>query len=353
METHECPLCRSTLSKEKWERVTGIWKTIQDQEIEFKKKKQELDNQIKKEREKWKKEKQELFKKAEQEASKKLNEKHKKELNKIEKLALEKGKSQQQKKIDVILKNSEKWQDKAREFEKKYKEALEKGKSIQEMGFDYEKQLKSDLEKNFPEDEIIKKGQKGDVLQIIIYKGDEVSKILYECKDVQKWNDKYATTLKEAVLYREVEYGIIVTSALKKGKKGFHSLGDKIFAISPEGVIDFVRFLRDGIIKIHSLKITQEERDILMSHLWDYMEGNQFGNSINEVIDKAKELKDILEKEQRLHETIWNKRQDYYSQIGRNSLEIKQKVSDILKAKKKIPIVVKKKKEENADNRGN
>lgn len=339
---YECPLCNSTISKEKFERVTGVWKTIKQQEEEFKKKKQVLDNQIKKEREKWKKEKQELLKNAEQEAFKKLEKKHKKEISEVEKIGIKKGKSQQQKKIDTILKNSEKWQEKATKFEKKYKEALEKGKSIQELGFDFEKRMKIDLEKNFPEDKILPKGKKGDILQIIICKGREICRILYECKRT-KWNDKFVTTLKEAVLDREGEYGVIITSELKKGKGGFCSFGDNIFAVNPEGIIDFIKFLREAIVKIESLKITQHERNILMNHLWNYMEGSKFGNSINEVIDKAKELKDILDKEQKIHEKIWNTRIDYYNKIGKNSLEIKEKVNDILKAKKNIPMLVEQK----------
>lgn len=358
----KCPLCNSHISKEKFERVTGIWKTIKKQEEEFKRKEQELEQQRKKVLEqiresekKWQKEKQnikneykrkeqEILKKAEQEASKRAEEKYKKQIVEVGKKAKAEGKLEQQKKIDTIMKNSEKLVKEKAEIEKKYREALKKGKTLQEMGLDYEKELKADLEKNFPEDKIIKEGQKGDILQIIIYKEGEISRILYECKKVQKWKDEYAITLKEAILYRGVEYGIIVTSALKKGKRGFCSFGEKVFAINPEGVIDFVKFLRQGIIKIKSLKITQEERGILMKHLWEYMESSKFGNSINEVIDKAKELKDILNKEQEVHRRIWDKRIDYYNQIGENSLEIREKVNDILRAKEKIPVIIRRKK---------
>jgi len=361
-EEFKCPLCESHISKEKFERVTGIWKTIKKQEEEFKKKKEDLEKQIKKkegqikEREmkwqkekkeiqrKWNKEKQELKKKAEQEALKKVSAKHKKDILKTEKIGIAKGKSEQKKKIDTLIINTQKLMKEKEKIEKKYREALKKGKTLQEMGFDYEKQLKKELEEAFPEDKINKKGQKGDLLHIIIYNDKEISKILYECKKVQKWKDDYARTLKEAVLSREVEYGIIVTSALKKGKRGFYRIGEKIYAINPEGIIDFVKFLRQSIVIINSLKITQEERDILMKHLWNYMESNEFRNSISDVIDKAKELKEILDKEQEVHRRIWDKRIKYYNQISENSSEIEKKVKEILQAKKEIPIIIKNRK---------
>ena len=72
-----------------------------------------------------------------------------------------------------------------------------------------------------------------------------------------------------------------------------------------------------------------------MRHLWDYMESNEFRNSISDVIDKAKDLKDILDKEQEVHRRIWDRRIKYYNQISENSLEIKKKVKEILQAKKK------------------
>ncbi len=348
VDKYECPLCNSHISKEKFERVTGIWKTIKEQEEEFKKKQQELEQQkkkvleqIKKREKEWKKEKQEILKKAEKEAVAKVGKEHKKELLEAEKKARTKGKLEQKKKIDTLIVNTQKLMKEKEQIEKKYREALKKGKTLQEMGLDYEKQLKEELEKAFSEDKILKKGQKGDLLHIVLHNDKEISRILYECKKVQRWKDEYAITLKEAVLSREVEYGIIVTSALKKGKRGFYRVGEKVYAINPEGIIDFVKFLRQGIVKINSLKITQEERDILMKHLWDYMESNEFRNSISDVIDKAKELKDILDKEQEVHKRIWDRRIKYYKQIGENSSEIKNKVGAILQAKKKIPIIVK------------
>jgi hypothetical protein len=357
-EVYQCPLCHSNISKERFDKVTGLWKTIKEQEQQFKKRKEELEKQTKeafariKEREdKWKKEKleieskyktqiKEIEKKAEQKALLKVQEKFKKELGEKEKKAREQGKLEQQKKIDILIKNSEKLSKEKVEIEKRYQEALKKGKTIQEMGFDYEKRLKTELEENFPEDKIIKWGQKGDILQIVQYKGNDLSKILYECKNVQKWEDKWVPTLKEAVLFRNSEYGIIVTNALKNGKKGFCSYGEKIFAINPEGIIDFVKFLRQSIIKIKSLKVTQEEKEALMHHLWAYIESNEFRNAINEVIDKTIELKDLLNKEQDVHKRIWDKRIEYYNQINKDSSGIKEKVNDILGVSKKIPLVV-------------
>ena len=351
IEIHECPLCHTNLTKEKWERVTGIWQTIKQEEEKFKKRKQELEEQAKKVSEqmkekekKWEKEKRDILKNAEQAALKKVESQHKKELNETEKKGMEKGKAERQKTINTLIKSSEKWAEKAQEFEKKYREALKKGKTIQGMGFDFEKDIKAKLEENFPEDEIIPKGKKGDILQIVKYKDKEISRILHECKKTD-WEDNFVTTLKEAVLDREVEYGIIVTSSLKKGMGGFCGFGEKVFAINPEGLIDFVKFLRESIIKIKSLK-TQEERDELMKRLWDYMDSSKFGNSINGVIDKAKELKDILDKEQRIHQRIWDTRTNYYNQISENSLEIKEKVNEIIREKKKIPVMRKQKKKE-------
>jgi hypothetical protein len=352
-ENFNCPLCESHLSKEKWEKVTGIWKTIRKQEEEFKQKKQDLEKDIKKkeiqlkEREKkWQKEKQELKKKAEEEALKKVSGKHKKELSEATKQAKEEGRKKQ-KKIDEDHRKKEiKLRDKVQNLEKKLEEARKKGLTEQEMGFDYEGVLLKELKNNFESygDIIEKKGQKGDILHTIMYKNKEAGKILYECKRTGKWQEAYVSTLKEAVLLRKVNLGILVTSIFKKGKKGFFTAGENVYVVLPEAVIDFVKVWRNGIIEINSLKIDDDEKDILMKKLLEYIDSNDFKSIINDIIDKSEELKNLLKKEWNQHKKIWQTRLKYYKQMSEGSLKVKEKVKNILQKKEKVPMVVKQKK---------
>jgi len=352
-EKPRCPLCDSYLSKEKWEKVTGVWKTIKQQEEEFKKKKQDLEKEIKKrenqfkEREKkWKKEKLELKKKAEEEAMKKVSAKHKKEITEAEKRSKEEGRKKQRKIDEGHRKKEIKLRNKVRDLEKKLEEARKKGLTEQEMGLDYEKVLLKELEDNFkPYGDIIeKKGQKGDILHIIIYENKDVGKILYECKRTTPWKEEYISTLKEAVLSREVNLGILVTSVFKKGKKGFFTAGENIFVVLPEAVIDFVKVWRRGVIEINSLKITEEEKNILMKELLEYIDSNDFKSIINDIVDKSEELKRLLRKEANQHRKIWETRLRYYKQMSEGSSKIKEKVENILQKKKRIPIIIKEKK---------
>jgi len=214
------------------------------------------------------------------------------------------------------------------------------------MGLDYEKELLKELKNNFEQygDIIKKKGQKGDILHIIMYENKEVGKILYECKRTKIWKEDYVSTLKEAVLWREVNLGILVTSVFKKGKKGFFTVGENIFVVLPEAVIDFVKVWRKGIIEINSLKITEDEKNVLMKELLGYIDSNDFKSVINDIVDKSKELQNVLKKEARQHEKIWRIRLRYYKQMSEGSSGIKEKVEKILQTKKKIPVIIKQKK---------
>jgi len=349
-----CPLCESHLSKEKWEKVTGIWKTIREQEEKFKKKKQDLEKEIKKkeiqfkEREKrWQKEKQELRDKAEKDALKKVSKKHKKEILEAEKKAVAQGRKKQKKIDEEHRKKEIKLRDKVQSLEKKLEEARKKGLTEQEMGLDYEKVLLKELEDNFkPHGDIIeKKGQRGDILHIIMYNNKDVGKILYECKrTADTWKEEYISTLKEAVLSREVNLGILVTSVFKKEKKGFFTAGENVFVILPEAVIDFVKVWRNGIIEINSLKITEDEKNTLMRDLLEYIDSNDFKNVINDIVDKSNNLKELLKKEAKQHEKIWRTRLRYYKQMSEGSSMVKEKIENILQKKKRIPTVLKQKK---------
>ena len=64
---------------------------------------------------------------------------------------------------------------------------------------------------------------------------------------------------------------------------------------------------------------------------------------INDIVDKYKDLKKLLEKELKQHKKIWETRLKYYKQISKSSSGIKEKVENILQTKKKIPMIVKQK----------
>lgn len=66
------------------------------------------------------------------------------------------------------------------------KKMLQTHTSPQEIGLADEKVLVSCLEKEFPDDEIQKKGQEGDVLHFVKFNGENSGCIVYECKHTDR-----------------------------------------------------------------------------------------------------------------------------------------------------------------------
>jgi hypothetical protein len=277
------------------------------------------------------KDKQLAIQKAKQEAKKEF----KADVQKAKKEGLQEGMTKQMKRIEATNKLLQKSLNEIGLKDKQIKELQEqikKGTTPQIEGLELEKKLVEELQRKFPNDEVIHYGHQGDIFHKIKHNGELVGSILYECKKTKKYDKKFIKQVKEDMATRNATYGVLLTYAFDKGNAGFKT-EEGIIVIHPYGTIHLAEFLRKKLIELHSLKLTKSELAEHAKKLWDYVKSSKFKNSIQDSIYRTRQLMELLEKEKSVHERMWEMRNEHYNKIHENTASVEKDSSIIMNEK--------------------
>jgi hypothetical protein len=171
------------------------------------------------------------------------------------------------------------------------------------------------LMKEFPEDKGIKNtGKGGDILHPVICDGECAGLIVYECKKVKQYNSAHVKQAAKAKMTRKADFAVLVTSAMKRNTQGFF-VEKGVIVIHPSGVLSLAGILRQQLAQISRLKLGQQERNEAIRLILQYMEGPQFANSMELIIEESIDLNKQLEEEKKKHEETWEKRSASYKKI--------------------------------------
>ncbi len=389
---YRCPLCNQVVSKDFYEKITGIWEARQIVEKKFKEKLKELN----KERRLLKKEYKKNLKDGIKERTAKLdlkilylkkrdaeNKKNVKErIKKMETLYREREKikaKQIEAKITREIKLTHKREIK--EMGKKAKEIanfkiqvekqkmdnriikieqsknslftqlssqkrtisdlekqntalqnqLQKETTPQIEGLLYEGTLLKALKERYP-DNFEHPGKGGDILQFVKCKDCQIGIIVFECKRVKNFHKSHIIQAAEAKLKRNADYAILVTNASKKGYKGF-SVERGVIIVHPAGIFSLVNLLRKQLTVISTLKLSRSQREEAIQKTIDFIESPEFTNKIETVIEETIQLHESLKKEMINHIKNWKGRYESYKKIFEQASLIKEKTHIILPEK--------------------
>ena len=149
-------------------------------------------------------------------------------------------------------------------------------------------------------------------------KGKEIALIVYECKKTQKFDKSHITQIKNDVIKRNANYGVLVTIACDKKQSQFWVEKD-ILIVHPYGAPYIAEVLRKSLIQLYALKLSDKELSERAKKLLEYIKSNKFRNSVKDNITRAKELYEILNREIEYHKTCWEKRHEHYNAIAKQS----------------------------------
>ncbi len=307
-----CPLCGSPLKSEKYLQIVGVWEERKRLEVSL----QREMNRIQEQRAALDKERKEMrlaLKRAAKEAAAKATAKERRRADRLSDLI--QGKSQQ---IQFLSRKV-----------KDLQEQLKRGTTPQIEGLNFERELVSDLKKNFPNDEVEHHGKSGDILVRVLHKAKQVGSILIECKLTSSFSTSYVVQTKRAVAERNASYGILVTLASKKGTAGIWVDKD-VIVVHPFGAVHVVGILRQSILDIAASRVSTQEANRRASMLMDYVKSNDFRNLVGDTIFRTLELYGLLKKELNSHKKVWKKRFDHYSRIYGNASGIKARTAAIV-----------------------
>src|SRR5262249_21747927 len=154
---------------------------------------------------------------------------------------------------------------------------------------------------------IEKRGKGGDLLHIIVDGSRPVDRIVYEVKNTKGWQKAYLRQTKTAMEAHQTGHGILVSRVLPPGHSGMCVLAGVIVA-TPTIAKHVAAVLRDGIVAVSRLKISEEGKNAKMEALFNYIRSDRFRISIRKIQEKIAELQEALLREKSLHEGSWNTR---------------------------------------------
>jgi hypothetical protein len=209
------------------------------------------------------------------------------------------------------------------------KEQLEEAKrkaeqgSVQLQGEILELEIENLLRGLYPFDDIeeIKKGQRGaDVLQTVrTQQGLVCGKIYYESKRTKDFHHAWLKKLKDDNLTVKADILVLVSEAMPEEINGF-GLIDGVWVSSFKELKGLSLVLRHGLIQVHHVTMTQQDKGTKMELLYNYLTSPEFKGQFEAIIEGFKSLQDSYHDEKLKIQKIWKEREKQLEKILTNAV---------------------------------
>jgi hypothetical protein len=345
----KCPVCGKPLTQIEFDRALGLWKDKQEhihdlekermklrrQGLELKRafekrerefRKREADTEKKMRRSMAQEKKRAATELREQRATweKKFHERVKSEVKQGVKAGVEEQRKQFKKQETELRKTKNKMDQLERSLElsasryetasdeiKRLKEQIKKGITPQIEGLLEEDKLLKKLIELFPHDKFEHPGKGGDIIQTVRDRNSEAGKIVYECKRVKHFDKKHIEQAREARRIRKADFAVLVTNVFP-AKRQFYFVEKTVFVISPLSLEPVTYTLRESLVRMAILKMTNKAKEEAVQRVYDYLSSGEYHTKMNDIVGQLFELGKDLKAEISTHRRIWQKRLGTY-----------------------------------------
>lgn len=232
--------------------------------------------------------------------------------------------------LEKSLKLSADKYQRANEEIKKLKEQIQKGITPQIEGLLEEGKLLAKLQELFPNDRFEHPGKGGDIIQFVIEQGQPIGKIVYECKKVKAFDKKHIDQAKTARRVREADFAILVTNIFPS-KKQYYFVEKTVFVISPVSLEPITHTLRDSLVRIFMLRLSNEAKSKAVQQVYNYLSSNEYSNKVNDLASQLMDLGKDLKSEILSHKRVWEKRYKIYRSLYIDIGTIDHKLRSLIK----------------------
>jgi len=199
------------------------------------------------------------------------------------------------------------------------------------LGPEGEEELVAVLRRHFTRDDIQRKGRGGDVIHTVIDGSEPVGKIVYECKRTSTWEGAYVRQLKSAMEATGTRYGLLVTRTLPSGATGLCEQKG-ILVVAPHLAQVVASILREMIVELARARLPEEDRAAKTWEVFRYLQSDEFKSAVETIGDRVRELRVLLEREKSQHHGWWEKREQHYTTVARQTSGVENRVREILAA---------------------
>lgn len=244
---------------------------------------------------------------------------------------------QNQKRLETLQADREK--DRTRhqrekdQWRRKFEEMQRKldTQTSEQLGNQAEVNLLAELKAAFPGDrmEPVKTGAKGaDIIHHVMEGSKELGRIVYESKNVSSWQHAFVSKAKRYQTQYDTPYVVIVSRVFPLKKRSLCILKD-IPVVEPRMAIALAHILRDGVVEIGRLRLTNGQRSGKAQELFNYVLSAEFATRFRQMQDSVDELREQQTKERDWHENVWQKEAKLFDQIESRRREIETRIKNI------------------------
>lgn len=302
---------KKDIEKEKSEEIKLL-----TEELNEKSKQIQEYNKIRAQLAKSEREKSELEEKIKAESEQKLNEILNKERAEIKKVA----DSQNELKIKELLKQLEDQKKIVDELKKKQEQG-----SMQLQGEVQELAIEEYLKTKFTLDTIteIGKGEKGgDCIQTVNTREvQNCGTIYYESKRTKTFGKDWIEKFKADMREKNINIGVIVTAVYPSDMERM-GLKNGIWICSYEEFKGLSEVLRESVIQIKMMTLTQENKGDKMNLIYSYLTGNDFKSQFEAIVEGFVQMKIDLEKEKNAMRRLWSTRETQIEKVLNSTTNI-------------------------------
>ncbi|MGH7665435.1 MAG: DUF2130 domain-containing protein [Gemmatimonadaceae bacterium] len=207
---------------------------------------------------------------------------------------------------------------------------LKSGETAQSEGLLEERALLAFLSEKFPSDRFDHVGRGGDVLHdVCTSSGVKVGRIVYECKRVASWAAAHVVQCAEARVLREADIAILVTNRFP-AKHQYYFVDRNVLVISPLALIPLVHTAREGLLNVHGLRVSGDQKRLAVQAVYDYLAGGQYADHIRRVVQHFTDLEILFHKEVESHRKTWEGRLKHYHGLANGVSTIDERLRQLL-----------------------
>jgi hypothetical protein len=138
----------------------------------------------------------------------------------------------------------------------------------------------------------------------VMHNGKECGIIVYDSKDRNAWRDEYVDKLARDQQAAKAEYAILSTRKFPAKKSQVHLDGGVIIA-NPARVLVLVQIIREHMIHVHSLRLSNTERAKKTAALYEFITSKRCTQLFDAIDTHAEDLLALQQKEMKAHEACW------------------------------------------------
>ncbi|MFL5728361.1 MAG: DUF2130 domain-containing protein [Cytophagaceae bacterium] len=197
--------------------------------------------------------------------------------------------------------------------------------SMQLQGEAQELVLEELLKTTFPFDliEEVGKGVKGaDVIHTVRNNfGKECGRIVYESKRTKAFSDSWIDKIKNDLRGQNADLAVIVTETMPKELDRF-GVREGVWVCTFQEIKSVAMILRDSLMKIHAVRVSQENKGDKMQMLYDYLTGREFRQQMEAIVEGFTSMQEGLMKEKNVTQKLWKEREKQIEKVIQNTIDM-------------------------------